>query len=106
MTARAVGWPFDPKGVVGEPEYEIGASLRNPYQKPELFAVAGTVERRLLVFETELGLNLSRTLSWSWAQAVLATIWLVEDERSFEAGHHFLALARTIRQMLGLQDDA
>ncbi|HEV2664844.1 MAG TPA: aminoglycoside phosphotransferase family protein, partial [Blastocatellia bacterium] len=33
------GWlAIDPKGVIGEVEYEIGAGLRNPYEKPELFA--------------------------------------------------------------------
>jgi hypothetical protein len=30
----------DPKGVIGEIEYEIGASLRNPYENPEIFASA------------------------------------------------------------------
>src|SRR4029079_11177091 len=33
------GWvAIDPKGVIGELEYEIGAALRNPYERPELLA--------------------------------------------------------------------
>jgi streptomycin 6-kinase len=32
------GWlVIDPKGVIGELEYEIGASLPNPREKPEIF---------------------------------------------------------------------
>lgn len=35
----ARGWlAIDPKGVVGEVEYEIGAILRNPIERPDLFA--------------------------------------------------------------------
>ena len=35
---RDRGWlAIDPKGVVGESEYEVGAALRNPYERPELF---------------------------------------------------------------------
>ncbi len=33
------GWvAIDPKGVIGELEYEIGAALRNPYERPDLVA--------------------------------------------------------------------
>ena len=36
------GWlAIDPKGVVGEVEYEIGAVLRNPAESPDLFASGG-----------------------------------------------------------------
>ena len=52
------GWlAIDPKGVIGEIEYEIGASLRNPYEKPEMFASPETVERRLRCFEAKLKLD-------------------------------------------------
>src|SRR5262249_46590382 len=42
------GWiVIDPKGVVGEVEYELGASLRNPIDRPEFYATAEIVQRRL-----------------------------------------------------------
>ena len=45
------GWlAIDPKGVIGETEYEVGAALRNPYERPELFAQPSTIERRLKRF--------------------------------------------------------
>ncbi|HVH25306.1 MAG TPA: aminoglycoside phosphotransferase family protein [Vicinamibacterales bacterium] len=98
-TAR--GWlAIDPKGVVGELEYEIGAALRNPCERPDLFAVAQTIDKRLRVFETVLGLDSSRALAWGFSQAVLAAIWCVEDGCPVEAGEPFLALARAIQPML------
>ena len=37
LSDRARGWcAIDPKGVVGELEYELGAALRNPIDRPGL----------------------------------------------------------------------
>jgi streptomycin 6-kinase len=95
------GWlAIDPKGVVGEVEYEIGASLRNPYEKPELFASAETVERRLRRFDAKLNLNSDRALAWGFAQAVLSAIWSVEDGFAVDAGNPSLKLANAIRTIL------
>ena len=41
------GWlAIDPKGVVGELEHEIGAVLRNPDERPDLFLSSSVIERR------------------------------------------------------------
>jgi streptomycin 6-kinase len=96
------GWlAIDPKGVVGEIEYEIGASLRNPHECPELFASSKVVERRLKCYETRLKIDYGRALGWSFAQAVLSEIWSVEDEHRVDASGPSLTLANTIRPMLG-----
>ncbi|MFP5265366.1 MAG: aminoglycoside phosphotransferase family protein [Blastocatellia bacterium] len=98
---RDRGWiAIDPKGVVGEIEYEIGASLRNPYENPELFAKPEAVERRLKVYEAKLKLNTERALRWSFAQAVLSAIWSVEDGFAVDAGNPSIMLANAIRAML------
>jgi streptomycin 6-kinase len=95
------GWlAIDPKGVLGEREYECGASLRNPLEKAEFFALGETVETRIRVVERILHVDPSRVLRWAFAQAVLATIWLVEDECRVES-HPFLALAHVTRSILG-----
>jgi streptomycin 6-kinase len=95
------GWlAIDPKGVIGEVEYEIGASLRNPYEKPGLFASAETVERRLRCFEAKLKLNSDRTLAWGFVQAVLSAIWSVEDGFAVDTGNPSLRLANAIRPIL------
>jgi streptomycin 6-kinase len=95
------GWlAIDPKGIVGELEYEVGAVLRNPYERPELFARASTIEKRVERFAFELNLNVDRTLAWGFAQAVLSAIWAAEDGFVVEPGNPWIELAGVIRPML------
>ena len=71
------GWvAIDPKGVVGELEYEVGAILRNPndFRQPDFFASRDIIERRLRILTNSLRLDYRRTLEWSFAQAGSA-IW-------------------------------
>ncbi len=97
------GWvAIDPKGVVGELEYEVGAILRNPndLRQPDFFASRDVIERRLRILTDSLQLDYGRTLQWSFAQAVLSAIWDVEDGYPVESTHPGLTLARTIERML------
>ena len=92
------GWvAIDPKGVVGELEYEVGALLRNPVERPQLFANAATVNRRLETLTSLLHLDHTRVLRWSFAQAVLSAIWDVEDGYDLEATNPSLLLAQVLR---------
>lgn len=78
--ARAPWLAIDPKGVLGEPAYEVGALLRN-LAPAELASPRPdrAVARRADVLTAELGLDRRRMLGWSLAQAVLAAWWCVED---------------------------
>ena len=99
------GWlAIDPKGVVGEVEYEVGASLRNPVELPAVLANPTTIERRVSTLSSRLGLDADRVLRWSFAQAVLSAIWLVEDGYGVEPNSPPLQLARAIEPMLGNGD--
>jgi streptomycin 6-kinase len=96
------GWlAIDPKGVVGEIEYEIGAVLRNPFERPELFLSRSTIERRLKQFMNKLDLDYERTVAWGFAQAVLSAIWEIEDGFVVDALNPSLRLANVIQIMLG-----
>jgi streptomycin 6-kinase len=96
------GWlAIDPKGVVGEVEYELGASLRNPGERPDLFASPAIVERRVGMHAARLGIDADRTLRWAYAQAVLSAIWSVEDGFPVDSAHLSLQLARAIEPLLG-----
>jgi streptomycin 6-kinase len=98
------GWlAIDPKGVVGEVEYEIGAVLRNPIEAPELFVSPRAIERRLGQFGRTLHLNLERALAWGFAQAILSAIWEIEDGSSVSATTPSLRLANAIRTMLPIR---
>jgi streptomycin 6-kinase len=95
------GWlAIDPKGVIGEVEYEVGAVIRNPIENPDLFTSPETVERRLHHFARRLNLDIERALRWAFAQAVLSAIWEVEDGFAFDAQNPGIRLARSIRGML------
>ena len=92
------GWmAIDPKGVVAELEFELGAALRNPWDQPSLFTDPGSIRRRAQILAASLDLDESRLLGWGFAQAVLAAIWMFEDECRLDCGHPYLALAETLR---------
>jgi streptomycin 6-kinase len=105
LSDRARGWcAIDPKGVVGELEYELGAALRNLLDKPDAFATLAAVERRLDQFGLVLGLDLGRARGWCFAQAVLAAIWSVEDGTKADAATA-LTLARALLGSSALRAD-
>jgi len=91
---------IDPKGVVGELEYEVGAALRNPYERPDLFTDPAVIRKRVNCFVRELGLDAARIVAWAFAQAVLSAVWLVEDGFTIEADNGTIALALALRPML------
>jgi streptomycin 6-kinase len=95
------GWlAIDPKGVVGELEYEVGALMRNPIEQPELLTQRRTIERRLEILTSLLPLDRSRALRWCFAQTVLSAVWGVEDGYKIARDHAGLRLARTLKQMI------
>ena len=95
------GWmAIDPKGVMGEIEYEIGASLRNPGENPEVWVSKENLVKRLAIYERKLQLNAKRALGWGFAQAVLSAIWTVEDEGTVATNNAALLLAKVIEPML------
>jgi streptomycin 6-kinase len=96
------GWvAIDPKGVVGELAYEVGAALRNPCERPELFAAPMAIEARVKRFSRALRLDSRRILAWAFAQAVLAALWEWEDDGVLTAGAGWIALAKSLQTMTG-----
>ena len=75
------GWlAIDPKGVVGEPAFEIGALMRN--RLPSLgndAAATDILTRRIRVVAEVTGLDADRMRRWTIAQALLSVWWSIED---------------------------
>ena len=95
------GWvAIDPKGVVGELEYEIGAALRNPREMQDLIGNPVVIQRRLDRYVAMLGLDRKRTLGWAFAQAVLSMIWTVEDHGVIAVDDPSRLLALVLQPML------
>lgn len=71
---------IDPKGVIGEPVYEVGAFIRNPI--PDLFHrkdMNKIISQRLDHFSAILKVDRQRIIDWSFVQAILAACWACED---------------------------
>lgn len=71
---------IDPKGVIGEPVYEVAAFIRNPM--PELLTYENAqkiIHNRITRFAELLELPAKRILDWCFVQAVLAWVWALED---------------------------
>ena len=86
---------IDPKGLVAEPAYEVGALLRNPL--PQLLRWPHPVrvtERRIAQLSDELGFDRARIRGWGLAQAVLSEWWSIED--TGEPGEFDFATAEII----------
>jgi streptomycin 6-kinase len=70
---------IDPKGVTGEPAYELGAFLRNPGSLMSNPDPRRVTERRIAIFSEVLGLDPERIRRWAMAQSVLSAWWAIED---------------------------
>ncbi len=71
---------LDPKGVIGEREYETGALLRNPdLSKFKWSELKRFQERRISILTEMLGFDRQRILGWGVAQTVLSAWWSIED---------------------------
>ena len=71
---------IDPKGVIGEPAYEVAAFIRNPM--PELLHhsdIPNIILNRIIRFAELLGIPAKRIHDWCFVQAVLAQAWALED---------------------------
>ena len=81
LAAERQPWlALDPKGLVGEPAYEVGALLRNPL--PELLTwpqPERILGRRVDQLAGDLGFERTRLVGWGLAQAVLSAWWSFED---------------------------
>jgi streptomycin 6-kinase len=95
--ARAQREPWlalDPKGIVGDPTYEVATYLCNPMQGittwPDLPRV---LRRRIDQFHDRLGLDRERMRGWGIAHAILSAAWTYETG---EIAHDVLAVAQAL----------
>lgn len=92
------GWlAIDPKGYIGEPCYEVGPMLRNPHNYTQLFTDRAILDHRIQILVERLGFEKERILGWAFSQAVLASLWCIEDGESPE---RFLSVAKILEKMI------
>lgn len=97
----ARGWTaIDPKGVIGEVAYELGAFFRNPVECPETYLDAAVIERRVAQLASAVQVERTRLVGWAFAQAVLSVFWSWEDGESVGAGDPRITLAERVARLL------
>lgn len=99
LAAQRQPWlVIDPKGVSGEPLYEIGALLRNPM--PQVGAwpnLRRRLARRVDILSEHLQADRARIVAWGLTQAVLSSWWNYEDEGKH--GEEALVVAEALLAM-------
>ena len=76
------GWlAVDAKGVLGEPAFEVGPLMLNPWTRLLEWPDPGRVlARRVGQLAEGLGVDAERVRRWGFAFAVVSSIWMEEDE--------------------------
>ena len=97
LAAQGGRWlAIDPKGVVGEREFEVYALLRNPLGWPLAQPdPAHVLRRRIDQIADRLGLDRERMRLWSVAQCVLSAWWDYSDSNP-TAGQDDLRIAEML----------
>lgn len=76
------GWlAIDPKGIVGDPGYEVGPFMLNqlPSNSSES-AIREILNERLSIFSNELYIRRERLARWAFCHAVLSAVWDFEED--------------------------
>lgn len=92
LSAEREPWlAIDPKGIVGPPEFDVCAFLRNNLlTQPEPERV---LARRVDQFVDELGLDRERVAGWGLVEATLSAAWHYEDhERIGDSDREYVEL--------------
>jgi streptomycin 6-kinase len=71
---------IDPKGLLGEREYDLIQFLLNKLPSEHIAEVIG---KRIAILVDELALNEARFWQWGFCHAVLSTSWSVTDEGDY-----------------------
>lgn len=72
---------IDPKGLVGEIEYDLIQYMLNKLPEKHAYDV---IKRRVEIFTEELQLNEQRLLLWGYCHTVLSTSWSVDDKGNYD----------------------
>lgn len=78
LSSHRDGWlAIDPHGVVGDPGYEFGAMLYNPYLDERDRSLLSLVSSRIDVLTDMSGVARERLLAWGFVKSVLSEVWTV-----------------------------
>lgn len=91
---------IDPKGVVGDPGYEVGASFYNPMPRIlEVPDLEQMLARRVAQLSEELGMERARIRGWGLAQCVLNAWNMVANDHLSMNPHGVLRCAEILSRL-------
>jgi streptomycin 6-kinase len=80
------GWlAIDPKGLLGDPAYDLANIFLNPVGSADVAAHPKTIAARADILSERLGYNRKRILGWAAAHAALSACWNLADEKAITA---------------------
>lgn len=94
------GWlAIDPKGVLGEREFEITAFMRNPIKRAkENLLTRDILLGRLEKISKELPLDKERMIGWAFSQTVLSAIWNLKLKS--DRGEYWIKISKELEKLL------
>lgn len=72
---------IDPKGLIGDREYDVIQYLLNKLPREDATSV---IEKRIDLFVKELNLDKKRIIGWGFCHSVLATCWTVQEDGRYD----------------------
>jgi streptomycin 6-kinase len=93
------GWlAIDPKGICGDPAYEIGSFMLNQLRPGNSeSATMEILNQRLEIFSEELAISRSRLAQWSFCHAVLSAVWDFEESADWRPTMHLARMLENVR---------
>jgi streptomycin 6-kinase len=89
---------IDPKGIVGDPGYEVGPFMLN--RLPPAASNSELTElfhQRLIIFSDELRIDKNRLARWAFCHAVLSALWDWEEGKEW---HPTIRLAEILEELV------
>jgi streptomycin 6-kinase len=86
LYSDGTGWlAIDPKGVCGDPGYEVGTFMLNqlPGDASPL-NLRGILTRRISIFAEALNIAAERLRGWAFCHAMLSAAWSLEERADYE----------------------
>ena len=89
---------IDPHGYIGDPAFEVGSIIFNPYDCfPSHQPLLEIIKRRLKIMVRELPFAAQRIKAWAFCKTMLSVAWTYEDHGKIDEGE--LEIARIVDSM-------
>ncbi len=89
LSASDSGIAIDPKGVIGEQAYEVGAFMCNPAELSAQPDYPAIIARRLDLFSKLLSIDRSRLAKVCYIRIILSACWTVQDKGDWRDDFRF-----------------